>query len=215
MYKRQVVSGALKGAIFAANVYERLGFDVVPNSTEPRYDIIQAITFGKPEGVIAFCQGIQAVSYTHLLWTGGTRAYVRRSLSRRRGLFEPSRSEGLQGRHRRADGGSESCLLYTSDFRENRISTGFGAVTPQFEGQFAFGNLREVLPEALSAAMLEGMEHFGHVIHGFDREDAVFAGVESRTSSPLRIPRDHATMESSTIAGIYPCGEGAGYARCV
>ena len=77
-------------------------------------------------------------------------------------------------------------------------------MTPQFEGQFAFGNLREVLPEVLSAAMLEGMEHFGHVIHGFDREDAVFAGVESRTSSPLRIPRDHATMESSTIAGI--CG---------
>ena len=57
-----VVSGALKGAIFAANVYERLGFDVVPNSTEPRYDIIPAITFGKPEGVIAFCQGIQAAA---------------------------------------------------------------------------------------------------------------------------------------------------------
>ena len=57
-----VVSGALKGAIFAANVYESLGFDVVPNSTEPRYDIIQAITFGKPEGVIAFCQGIQAAA---------------------------------------------------------------------------------------------------------------------------------------------------------
>ena len=113
----------------------------------------------------------------------------------------------------RCGGGKIPVQLY-GDFRENRISTGFGAVTPQFEGQFAFGNLREVLPlpEALSAAMLEGMEHFGHVIHGFDREDAVFAGVESRTSSPLRIPRDHATMESSTIAGIYPCGEGAGYA---
>ena len=110
----------------------------------------------------------------------------------------------------RCGGGKIPVQLY-GDFRENRISTGFGAVTPQFEGQFAFGNLREV-PEALSAAMLEGMEHFGHVIHGFDREDAVFAGVESRTSSPLRIPRDHATMESSTIAGIYPCGEGAGYA---
>ena len=111
----------------------------------------------------------------------------------------------------RCGGGKIPVQLY-GDFRENRISTGFGAVTPQFEGQFAFGNLREVLPEALSAAMLEGMEHFGHVIHGFDREDAVFAGVESRTSSPLRILRDHATMESSTIAGIYPCGEGAGYA---
>ena len=111
----------------------------------------------------------------------------------------------------RCGGGKIPVQLY-GDFRENRISTGFGAVTPQFEGRFAFGNLREVLPEALSAAMLEGMEHFGHVIHGFDREDAVFAGVESRTSSPLRIPRDHATMESSTIGGIYPCGEGAGYA---
>ena len=70
-----VTAGALKGAIFAANVYEKLGFDVLPNGTESRHDIIQAITFGKPEGVIEFCKGIQAaapvdsyvaVSYTHL-----------------------------------------------------------------------------------------------------------------------------------------------------
>lgn len=57
-----VVAGALKGAVFAANVYERLGFAVVPNGSEERYDIIQAITFGTPEGVIAFCQGIQAAA---------------------------------------------------------------------------------------------------------------------------------------------------------
>lgn len=57
-----VVAGALKGAVFAANVYERLGFPVVPNATESRHDIIQAVTFGKPEGVIAFCQGIQAAA---------------------------------------------------------------------------------------------------------------------------------------------------------
>ena len=57
-----VVSGALKGAIFAANVYEKLGFAVVPNGTESRHDIIQAITFGQPEGVIGFCQGIQAAA---------------------------------------------------------------------------------------------------------------------------------------------------------
>lgn len=57
-----VVAGALKGAIFAANVYEKLGFAVVPDSTEPRHDIIQAVTFGMPEGVIAFCQGIQAAA---------------------------------------------------------------------------------------------------------------------------------------------------------
>ncbi len=57
-----VTASALKGAIFAANVYERLGYHVVPNSTESRHDIIQAVEFGTPEGVIAFCQGIQAAA---------------------------------------------------------------------------------------------------------------------------------------------------------
>jgi cystathionine beta-lyase family protein involved in aluminum resistance len=57
-----VVAGALKGAIFAANIYESLGFPVIPNSTESRHDIIQAVTLGTPEGVIAFCKGIQAAA---------------------------------------------------------------------------------------------------------------------------------------------------------
>ncbi len=57
-----VVGGALKGAIFAANIYEKLGFKVVPNGTESRHDIIQAVEFGFPEGVIAFCEGIQAAA---------------------------------------------------------------------------------------------------------------------------------------------------------
>ena len=57
-----VTAGALKGAIFAANVYEKLGYGVVPNGTESRHDIIQAVTFGTPEGVIEFCKGIQAAA---------------------------------------------------------------------------------------------------------------------------------------------------------
>lgn len=57
-----VTAAALKGAVFAANLYEPFGFGVVPNSEESRHDIIQAITFGTPEGVIAFCQGIQAAA---------------------------------------------------------------------------------------------------------------------------------------------------------
>ena len=57
-----VVSGALKGAIFAANIYERLGYGVVPDGSESRHDIIQAIAFGTPEGVISFCKGIQAAA---------------------------------------------------------------------------------------------------------------------------------------------------------
>ena len=57
-----VVKGALKGAVFAANIYEKLGFSVIPNGSESRHDIIQAVTLGTPEGVIAFCQGIQAAA---------------------------------------------------------------------------------------------------------------------------------------------------------
>ncbi len=57
-----VTANALKGAVFAANIYEQLGFPVVPDGSESRHDIIQAVTFGCPEGVIAFCQGIQAAA---------------------------------------------------------------------------------------------------------------------------------------------------------
>ena len=57
-----VVAGALKGAIFAANIYEKLGFRVVPNSTESRHDIIQAVELGSPERMLAFCEGIQAAA---------------------------------------------------------------------------------------------------------------------------------------------------------
>ena len=58
----QVVAGAVKGAVFAANIYERLGFKVVPDSTESRHDIIQAVVLGSAEGVIEFCKGIQAAA---------------------------------------------------------------------------------------------------------------------------------------------------------
>ncbi|WP_334136658.1 methionine gamma-lyase family protein, partial [Muricomes intestini] len=57
-----VVCSALKGAVFAANIYEKLGFSVIPNGTESRHDIIQAVELGTPEGVIAFCKGIQSAA---------------------------------------------------------------------------------------------------------------------------------------------------------
>ena len=57
-----VTSGALKGAIFAANLYEKLGYKVVPNSNETRHDIIQAVTLGSEEAVVAFCKGIQSAA---------------------------------------------------------------------------------------------------------------------------------------------------------
>ena len=96
------------------------------------------------------------------------------------------------------------------DFCADRESTSFGDVKPAFCGQYAFANLRKLLPEYLSASLMEAMEGFGHMISGFDRPDAIFAGIESRTSSPLRILRDE-SLESG-IKGLFPCGEGAGYA---
>ena len=66
------------------------------------------------------------------------------------------------------------------------------------------------MPEGLNTAFIEGMAQFGKKIRGFDRSDALLAGIESRTSSPLKIIRDE-NLESS-VKGLYPCGEGAGYA---
>lgn len=96
------------------------------------------------------------------------------------------------------------------DFRENRESLDFGDVVPQFCGEHHFGNLRELMTEEMNLAFIEGMEQFGRKIRGFDRHDAILAGIESRTSSPLRILRDE-NMESN-VKGLFPCGEGAGYA---
>lgn len=96
------------------------------------------------------------------------------------------------------------------DFKAGRISSGFGAVKPQMKGAYGFADLKAAFPAYLGAALAEGVEYFGTVIAGFDREDAIFAGIESRTSSPLRILRDKGF--ESELKGLYPCGEGAGYA---
>lgn len=96
------------------------------------------------------------------------------------------------------------------DFKENRASTAYEGVEPQMKGQYCFANLRAVFPDYIGKALEDGMEQFGQKIKGFDREDCLFSGVESRTSSPVRIERG-AQFECA-VKGLYPCGEGAGYA---
>lgn len=82
--------------------------------------------------------------------------------------------------------------------------------TPQMRGNTRFTDLTGILPESLNRAFVDGMEQFGKVLPGFNRPDAILSGVESRTSSPVRILRgDHLQSE---LSGLYPCGEGAGYA---
>ncbi|MCD8082673.1 MAG: FAD-dependent monooxygenase [Clostridiales bacterium] len=115
----------------------------------------------------------------------------------------------LEERAFAAAGGRIPVQLY-GDFRENRISRAVGEIEPQMCGMWALADVRSIMPEALNLAYLEAMERFGRMIDGFDRPDALLAGVESRTSSPVRIPRNEGL--ESQIRGLYPCGEGAGYA---
>ena len=82
--------------------------------------------------------------------------------------------------------------------------------SPCCKGAYEWADVSNILPEECNKAFVEGMESFGRQIKGFDREDAVLLGVESRTSSPVRIRRGQNLQ--STIQGLYPCGEGAGYA---
>lgn len=82
---------------------------------------------------------------------------------------------------------------------------------PNVKGRYVFSNLRGLLPHSCEQAFIEGMEQFDKVIKGFAGDQAMLSGIESRTSSPVRICRDD-TLQCPTVRGLYPCGEGAGYA---
>ena len=86
----------------------------------------------------------------------------------------------------------------------------YGQIEPQCRGAYVWADVSTILPKECNEAFVDGMESFGRQIHGFNRPDAVLLGVESRTSSPVRIMRNERLQ--SEMAGLYPCGEGAGYA---
>lgn len=96
------------------------------------------------------------------------------------------------------------------DLLRNQDSVTIGKVTPNLKGNYRLANLKDCLPEMIRQDIVEGILAFDKKIKGFANEEAILSGVESRTSSPVRILRNE-TLESN-IQGIYPCGEGAGYA---
>lgn len=99
-----------------------------------------------------------------------------------------------------------------SDFAENRITGSFGSVKPACKGKYRFGNIRNILPSFIADDIIEAVPEFGKKIEGYDDGDMLLAGIEARTSSPVRIIRNSEDMQSVSIRGIYPAGEGAGYA---
>lgn len=117
--------------------------------------------------------------------------------------------QGLERAFYQAGNGLVPVQTY-GDFKEGKVSTGFGGIKPCIKGGFSFADLKEHLPEFVSDAIIEAIDAFGKKIKGFDRQDAVLSGIESRTSSPVRILRNDDYM--SVFPGIIPCGEGAGYA---
>ncbi len=96
------------------------------------------------------------------------------------------------------------------DFLKNRPSAGPGSVSPSYEPGVIWGDLRKILPARITDVLQNAIPALGQKLRGFDAPDAVLTGPETRSSSPVRILRDE-TLQSA-VRGLYPCGEGAGYA---
>jgi uncharacterized FAD-dependent dehydrogenase len=111
-------------------------------------------------------------------------------------------------------GGRDYCApgQLVGDFLRGVSSTRFGEVLPSYQPGVKLGDLSPCLPDYAIEAIREALPAFGRQIRGFDRDDAVLTGVETRTSSPVRVTRDKVTMQSVNVRGLYPGGEGAGYA---
>lgn len=105
------------------------------------------------------------------------------------------------------EGNSFTSKAYTDDKYNCMVTI---QESHSIKGQYAFSNLTEIFPETISKAIVDGMEQFDETIPGFAKENPLFCGVESRTSAPVRILRDE--YYQANVSGIYPCGEGAGYA---
>lgn len=107
-------------------------------------------------------------------------------------------------------GGYRAPAQLVGDFLTDRSSSGAGEVTPSYQPGVTWCDLRDCLPAFVARSLKSALPLFGRQIRGFDRHDAVLTGVESRSSSPIRLLRD--SRGQSSITGVYPCGEGAGYA---
>ncbi|HAX72181.1 MAG TPA: hypothetical protein DCY20_01515, partial [Firmicutes bacterium] len=98
------------------------------------------------------------------------------------------------------------------DFLAGKASKQLGSVTPSYALGVKLTNLNKLFPDYITEAMAEGLKVFNNKLRGFSMNDAVMTGVESRSSSPVRLDRDSETLESTTVKGLYPAGEGAGFA---
>lgn len=102
-------------------------------------------------------------------------------------------------------------IQLVGDFLNNRKSTKVGSVNPSYKPGYEFADMRQCLPNYVIEALKEGIGSFDRKIKGYAMNDAVLTGIETRTSAPVRISRNE-NLESISLQGLYPCGEGAGFA---
>jgi uncharacterized FAD-dependent dehydrogenase len=179
---------------------------IVPASTEPDGLVVNGMSLSRRDSPYANSGLVVAIDVADL---------------QRLGLPLPLGGVELQRRLERAArlaGGGGAQSLRAPATRATDFARGRGSSTvpaSSYEPGLAAGDVAEVLDVTglpLAQRLREGLAAFDQQLRGYLTEEAVLVGVESRTSSPVRVPRDPASLQSPTLPGLYPCGEGAGYA---
>ena len=187
---------------------------------------------GKGRGVFSFCvcpggEVVAAASETDRVVTNGMSEFARDGVNINGGLLVSVTPEdfpsgdtlaGVQfqraledAAYRLGGGGYRAPAQRVGDFLAHRPSTGAGNVAPTYRPDVTWCDLHDCLPPFVCEALEEGIPLLGKKLRGFDAPDAVLTAVETRSSSPVRIVRDNRSFQSA-LRGLYPCGEGAGYA---
>ena len=195
------------------------------------YKLVHHAKNGRAVYSFCMCPGgtvVAATSEPFRVVTNGMSQYSRKERNANAGLvvainpeqdFPGARLAGveLQERleaHAYELGGGDYCApgQLVGDFVRGIPSSQLGEVEPSYKPGVRLGDLTTSLPDYAIEAIREALPAFGRQLRGFDRDDAVLTGIETRTSSPVRITRDHETLQSRNMRGLYPAGEGAGYA---
>ncbi|MCD5414399.1 MAG: hypothetical protein LR001_05280 [Clostridiales bacterium] len=186
---------------------------------------------GRPVYTFCMCPGgsvVAASSETGALVTNGMSEQARDKENANSALLVAVGSEDFEGEHPLAGmyfqrkweqkafelGGCDyrAPAQLLGDFVAGKPSTNLGAVNPSYRPGVKLTSIDDCLPHYVTDAMKEAIIHWDKKIKGFATKDAVITGVETRSSSPVRIMRDSETLESTNVKGLYPAGEGAGYA---
>lgn len=185
---------------------------------------------GAKRSCYSFCmcpggQVVNASSEIGYLTVNGMSEYHRDGENANSALVVPVRPDDFEGRsplegiefQRRYEklafeiGKGSAPVQLARDFLKDKISDSFSGVLPSFTGKTVMADLRKCLPQFITEEIKCGLNDFEHKIKGFALGDGVLTGVEMRTSAPVRIVRG-ADMQSTNVKGLYPAGEGAGYA---